>query len=205
MKYERKGHGRPDRILTRARQPLGQPTPERLEENLRWLIHVTLPPVQAPERLRRRIQAMADAHRAWLDSEQAARDRLREWAGLDTGLTAPEREAVSLLLTTDLQPFEEDSLLRDEARPFCFRHVIGGIGHLERDKDVIVEIILELLPGHHLDQPADVGAIQWLTDNVVKYKVSPSSLDTKSGGDLFGLLHRHRRIGERLFQVAHLA
>ena len=37
----------------------------------------------------------------------------------------------------------------------------------------------------YLDQPADVGAIQWLTDNVVKYKVSPSSLDTKSGGDLF--------------------
>ena len=126
MKYERKGHGRPDRILTRARQPLGQPTPERLEENLRWLIHVTLPPVQAPERLRRRIQAMADAHRAWLDSEQAARDRLREWAGLDTGLTAPEREAVSLLLTTDLQPFEEDSLLRDEARG-VMQHLLAAL------------------------------------------------------------------------------
>ena len=37
----------------------------------------------------------------------------------------------------------------------------------------------------YLDQPADVEAIQWLTDNVVTRKISPSTLDTQSGSDLF--------------------
>ena len=47
----------------------------------------------------------------------------------------------------------------DEARPLCLRHVVGRVIHLERGKDVLAEIILELLAGHHLDQPADdIGA-----------------------------------------------
>jgi multiple sugar transport system substrate-binding protein len=37
----------------------------------------------------------------------------------------------------------------------------------------------------YLNQPADVEAIQWLTDNVVTRKISPSTLDTQSGADLF--------------------
>ena len=50
-------------------------------------------------------------------------------------------------------------LLRDEARPLCLRHVVGRVIHLERGKDVLAEIILELLAGHHLDQLADdIGA-----------------------------------------------
>jgi hypothetical protein len=35
------------------------------------------------------------------------------------------------------------------------RHVVRPVVHLERDKDVLAGIILELLTGHHLDQPAD--------------------------------------------------
>ena len=37
----------------------------------------------------------------------------------------------------------------------------------------------------YLNQPAAVEAIQWLVDNVVKRKISPSALDTQSGADLF--------------------
>ena len=49
--------------------------------------------------------------------------------------------------------------MRDEARPLCLRHVVGGVVHLERGEDVLAEIILQLLTGHHLDQPADdIGA-----------------------------------------------
>ena len=50
-------------------------------------------------------------------------------------------------------------LLRDQARRFRFRHVVGRVVHLERRKDVRAEIVLELLPGDDLDQPADdIGA-----------------------------------------------
>ena len=49
-------------------------------------------------------------------------------------------------------------LLRNEARPLYFGHVVGGVIHPERGKDVLPEIILELLSGHRLDQLAgDVG------------------------------------------------
>ncbi|HLH73579.1 MAG TPA: sugar ABC transporter substrate-binding protein, partial [Chloroflexota bacterium] len=37
----------------------------------------------------------------------------------------------------------------------------------------------------YFNQPADVGAIQWLVDNVVSRKISPSPLDIQSGTDLF--------------------
>src|SRR5262245_14995610 len=36
-----------------------------------------------------------------------------------------------------------------------------------------------------LNEPAAVGAIQWLVDNVQKHKITPSSIDTKAGGDMF--------------------
>lgn len=37
----------------------------------------------------------------------------------------------------------------------------------------------------YLNTPADMAGIGWLVDNVVKYKISPSSQDTQSGSDLF--------------------
>ncbi|HEX5414391.1 MAG TPA: sugar ABC transporter substrate-binding protein [Chloroflexota bacterium] len=37
----------------------------------------------------------------------------------------------------------------------------------------------------HLTDPADVEGIRWLVDNVVKYKISPTTQDTQSGTDLF--------------------
>ncbi|MGH2457353.1 MAG: ABC transporter substrate-binding protein [Chloroflexota bacterium] len=43
----------------------------------------------------------------------------------------------------------------------------------------------ETISQTYLAQPADVEAIQWLTDNVVTRKISPSNLDTQSGSDLF--------------------
>src|SRR6185437_16844473 len=46
-------------------------------------------------------------------------------------------------------------LLRDDARPLGLRHIVGSVVHLEWDKDVLAEIILELLAGHRLDQLAD--------------------------------------------------
>jgi hypothetical protein len=50
-------------------------------------------------------------------------------------------------------------LLGDKARPLCLRHVVGRVVHLERGKDVLAEIVLQLLARHHLDQPADdIGA-----------------------------------------------
>src|SRR5262245_9411794 len=36
-----------------------------------------------------------------------------------------------------------------------------------------------------LNEPPAVGAIQWLVDGVQKYKYTPSSVDTKAGGDMF--------------------
>lgn len=37
----------------------------------------------------------------------------------------------------------------------------------------------------YLNQPPAVEAIQWLVDNVQKHKITPSSVETESGGDLF--------------------
>jgi len=37
----------------------------------------------------------------------------------------------------------------------------------------------------HLTDPADVEGIRWLVDNVVKYKITPTTQDTQSGTDLF--------------------
>ena len=52
------------------------------------------------------------------------------------------------------------TLLRgDQARALLLRHVVGGVGHLERPEDVLAEIVLELLAGNRLDQLSDdVGA-----------------------------------------------
>ena len=36
-----------------------------------------------------------------------------------------------------------------------------------------------------LNEPPAVGAIQWLVDGVQKHKITPSSIDTKAGGDMF--------------------
>jgi hypothetical protein len=60
-------------------------------------------------------------------------------------------------------------LLRDEPRPLYLRQIVGRVIHLERAKDVLAEMILELLARHHLDQPADdisagavVQALAWV-------------------------------------------
>src|SRR5207244_478363 len=50
-------------ILTAARRPEGETTPETLEENLRWLVHEAMPQDKASVALRRRVQAMTAAHR----------------------------------------------------------------------------------------------------------------------------------------------
>src|SRR3954467_9239831 len=56
-------HQRVVELLQEARLPEGEINPERLEENLRWLIHTSRPAVQAPAHLRQRVQALAAAHR----------------------------------------------------------------------------------------------------------------------------------------------
>jgi DNA-directed RNA polymerase specialized sigma24 family protein len=103
-------------ILREARRPERIPTPERLEENLRWLIQLTLPEVKAPESLRQRVQALAEAHMAWLEAQRASREELRRWPGLEAALAEPEREMLALLLTADVRQLREDHLLRAEAQ-----------------------------------------------------------------------------------------
>src|SRR5438552_14272893 len=56
-------HERVVELLKRARLPEEQVTPERREENLRWLIRSTRPEAKAPEALRQRVQAIAAARR----------------------------------------------------------------------------------------------------------------------------------------------
>jgi hypothetical protein len=57
-------HERVIELLRRARRPPEEITPEHLEENLRWLIRISRPEMQAPEALRQRVEAMTAAHRA---------------------------------------------------------------------------------------------------------------------------------------------
>jgi DNA-directed RNA polymerase specialized sigma24 family protein len=113
---EMNGYRGTARILRRVRRSEERPTPERLEENLRWLMLATMPPARASETLRLRVRAIADAHREWLASQQAGREGLRAWQGLECALTGSEREALALLLTADLQLLAEDPVLCEEAR-----------------------------------------------------------------------------------------
>jgi hypothetical protein len=60
---QRDEHERVIELLRRARRPEEEITPERLEENLRWLMHLTLPPAKAPEGLRQRVRERIEARR----------------------------------------------------------------------------------------------------------------------------------------------
>lgn len=113
---ELNGHRKAARILRQVRRSAEQPTPERLEENLRWLMRVAMPTVKASDALRERVRAIADAHRDWLASEQASHEALKEWKGLESVLRQPEREALALLLTADLRRLAEDPFLCEEAQ-----------------------------------------------------------------------------------------
>jgi DNA-directed RNA polymerase specialized sigma subunit len=104
------------RILRQARQPESTSTPERLEENLRWLMQVTMPEAKASAALRQRVRALADAHRAWLDAQRASQEELGQWQALEAALTQPEREMIALLLTADIQQLADDAMLREEAQ-----------------------------------------------------------------------------------------
>src|SRR5438445_4492801 len=57
-------HERVIQLLREARLPAEEITPEHLEENLRWLVRLARPEVQAPASLRERVQALAAARRA---------------------------------------------------------------------------------------------------------------------------------------------
>src|SRR2546422_5412657 len=57
-------HERVIQLLREARLPAEEITPEHLEENLRWLVRLARPEVQAPEQLRERVRALAAAQRA---------------------------------------------------------------------------------------------------------------------------------------------
>jgi DNA-directed RNA polymerase specialized sigma24 family protein len=104
------------RILRQVRQPERTSTPERLEENLRWLMQVTMPEAKASAALRQRVRALAEAHRAWLNAQRVSREELRRWQGLEAALAEPEREMLALLLTADLRRLAEDDLLREGAQ-----------------------------------------------------------------------------------------
>src|SRR5689334_13738096 len=112
---EPRRHQQQTRRLLQASRSSNEPTPERLEENLRWLIHIAYPPVKASPALRQRIEAIAAAHRARLQSEQAAREELQYWQGIEAALSKSEREAVSLLLGADLRRLAAEPALREEA------------------------------------------------------------------------------------------
>jgi hypothetical protein len=110
------GYQQAVRILLAARRPEERPTSECLEENLRWLLHVTLPPAKAPERLRQRVRAALEAHRAWQLEQWPRPEELSRWPGLAAVLREPERAILALLLTADLGRVSEDALLRAEAQ-----------------------------------------------------------------------------------------
>jgi DNA-directed RNA polymerase specialized sigma24 family protein len=147
---ERNGHQSAAQRLRRARRSCGQPTPERLEENLRWLMHLTLPPVRASERLRQRVRAMAEAHRAWLESEQMSRQALRDWPGVDAALAERERETLALLLTADLPLLAADPVVCEEARQ-VMRHLLAALPEPLREA-----LLLQVIQGLSLTEIAQV-------------------------------------------------
>src|SRR5437773_169010 len=71
-------HERVIQLLREARLPAEEITPEHLEENLRWLVRLARPEVQAPEQLRDRGRAPARRPVGWW---YRAPDRYREDVG----------------------------------------------------------------------------------------------------------------------------
>ena len=143
-------HERVIQLLREARLPAEEITPEHLEENLRWLMDVTLPPARASARLRQRVQALAAAHRAWEQAQQTRRKELRHWPGLEAALREPERELLALLLTADLQQFTADATLRGEARRVMQR-LLAELPELLREA-----LLLQLVQGLSLLEIAQV-------------------------------------------------
>lgn len=137
------------RLLQASRSP-HEPTPERLEENLRWLIHVAYPPVKASPALRQRVEAIAAAHRARLRSEQAAREELQYWQGIEAALSKSEREAVSLLLGADLRRLAAEPALREEARQVT-RRLLEALPEPLREA-----LLLQVIQGLSLTEIAQV-------------------------------------------------
>ena len=120
------------RRLLAARRPEKRPTAECLEENLRWLLHVTLPPVTAPETLRQRMRAVINAHRAWQREQWPHPEELSRWPALTGVLREPERLILALLLTADLGQVAGDALLRAEAQR-VMQQMLEGLPELLRE------------------------------------------------------------------------
>src|SRR5205809_3092114 len=103
-------------ILRQARRQGEAVTPEAMEENLRWLVHLAMPEMKASETLRWRVKALATGHRSW---RRAIRARLTPgsrrwkqrpyrqeppaWEELTGELSRLEWELLQLLLAADLQ------------------------------------------------------------------------------------------------------
>src|SRR5436309_3372093 len=104
-------HGRLVELLRQARRQGETATPEAMEENLRWLVHLAMPEMMAAQTLRWRVKAHAMGHRSWVE---AIRDRFATgprpwepphyqeepplWEELRGELTRLEWELLQLLL-----------------------------------------------------------------------------------------------------------
>ena len=77
----------------------------------------------------------------------------------DTSYNVPEAKGPRLVAQQQrdgaIHALARALLQCDHARSLGVRHVVGGVVHLQRHKNILAEIILELLARHRLDQLAD--------------------------------------------------
>jgi DNA-directed RNA polymerase specialized sigma24 family protein len=150
-------------ILEQARRPEEEVTPESMEENLRWLIHLAAPEVPASEALRQRVWALTVVRRlsgSWRSERSTPQARHRSvrldpealwgWERRTEVFTRREKQILHLLLAADIRQLPKDALLLEEARE-AMRQLLERLPEPEREA-----LLLQVRHGLSIREIAEV-------------------------------------------------
>jgi RNA polymerase sigma factor (sigma-70 family) len=150
-------------MLRQARRQGEAATPEAMEENLRWLVHLAMPGMMASETLRWRVKALATGHRSWRRAIRARLTRVprrwepqphREeppvWEELTGELTRLEWELLQLLLAADVRQLPKNALLQQESRQ-VIRRLLANLPEQQREA-----LLLQLVQNLSVPEIAEV-------------------------------------------------
>jgi RNA polymerase sigma factor (sigma-70 family) len=156
-------HRRLVELLRQARRQGETATPEAMEENLRWLVHLAMPEMMASPTLRWRVRAQAMGHRSWLGAirarfatgprpweSQPYREELPLWEELRGELTLLEWELLQLLLAADVRRLPKNSLLQQEAIQ-VIRRLLANLPEPQREA-----LLLQLVQNLSVPEIAEV-------------------------------------------------